>query len=209
VGPSFERVRAWAVEGIPFKIACQGIDQYFVRYYAKGPKRRPVQIDFCDADVRDAFDAWRRAVGVRLPGTEPAENEAIRKQRHSLPEHLNRVLERLTALLAGAGAVADSRRALLESIANEISSFSDLPGPIRGDTRARVSARLVELDAEMLQAARADADASTLQALRQEAADQLAPFRERMTDEVYNAAIEGAVGRILRQREQLPMIAYE
>jgi hypothetical protein len=85
VGPSFERVLGWAAQGIPFKIACQGIDRYFVRYYAKGPKRRPVQIDFCEADVLDAFDDWRRSVGVRLPGAEPTEQEAARKQRRSLP----------------------------------------------------------------------------------------------------------------------------
>ena len=30
VGPSFERVCGWAAQGIPFKIACQGIDTYFV-----------------------------------------------------------------------------------------------------------------------------------------------------------------------------------
>jgi len=72
VGVSFERVCGWAAQGIPFKIACQGIDTYFVRYYAKGVRRRPVQIDFCEHDVLDAFDAWRRAVGVRLPGVEAA-----------------------------------------------------------------------------------------------------------------------------------------
>ena len=72
VGPSFTRVCSWAEQGIPLKIACQGIDAYFVRYYAKGVRRRPVQIDFCENDILDAFEAWRRAVGVRLPGAEPA-----------------------------------------------------------------------------------------------------------------------------------------
>ena len=65
VGPSFTRVCSWAEQGIPFKIACQGIDAYFVGYYAKGVRRRPAQIDFCENDILDAFDAWRRAVGVR------------------------------------------------------------------------------------------------------------------------------------------------
>ena len=70
VGPSFERVCGWAAQGIPFKIACQGIDRYFVRYYAKGPRRRPVQIDFCEArragcvrrlaPRRGRAAAWRR-----------------------------------------------------------------------------------------------------------------------------------------------------
>ena len=209
MGPSFERVRGWAGQGIPFKIACQGIDAYFVRYYAKGPQRRPVQIDFCDADVLDAFDAWRRAVGVRLPGAGPVEAEASRKQRRSLPEHLNRVLERLTTLLAGPLVRADAMREALESIANEISSLSDMPGPIRGDTRARVSARLAELDAAMLQAARGRDEGPALQTLRREAANELAPFHDRMPKAAYDQAIESAVDRLLRDRYELPIIVFE
>ena len=42
-----------------------GIDRYFERYYAKGPRRRPVHVDHCEHDVLEMFDAWRRAVGVR------------------------------------------------------------------------------------------------------------------------------------------------
>ena len=54
----------WEAQGIPLKVACAGIDRYFERYYRKGPRRRPVRIEFCEADVLDAFDGWRRAVGV-------------------------------------------------------------------------------------------------------------------------------------------------
>ncbi len=64
VGPSFEIVSRWAIDGVPLKVALGGIDRYFERYYRKGPRRRPVRIDFCDADVRDVFDEWRRATGV-------------------------------------------------------------------------------------------------------------------------------------------------
>jgi hypothetical protein len=210
VGPSFERVRGWAAQGIPFKIACQGIDRYFVRYYAKGPKRRPVQIDFCDADVLDAFDDWRRSVGVRLPGAEPTEQEAVRKQRRSLPEHLNRVLERLTALLGkGSGNPPEPLLAVLEATADEVSTLSDLPSPLRGDMRARVLERLAGLDAAMLAAARSKTDAATLHAFRREAAEELAPFRDRLPQDAYDRAIESAVDRLLRDRAQLPVIAFE
>ncbi len=64
VGPSFDIVSTWAEQGVPLKVACEGIDRYFARYYRKGPRRRPVKIDFCEADVLDVFDEWRRAVGV-------------------------------------------------------------------------------------------------------------------------------------------------
>jgi hypothetical protein len=155
---------------------------------------------------------------VRLPGADPAEEDTVRKQRRSLPEHLNRVLERLTALLAGTGKASVKGsgipdpfplRTLLDTTANEVSSLSDLPGPLRGETRARVLARLAALDAEMLEAARAHADAATLEILRQRAAEELAPFRERMPQDVYDQAVSSAVDRLLREQAQLPVIAFE
>src|SRR5438046_3171703 len=61
-GPSFDLVAGWAERGVPIKVAFKGIDRYFERYYRNGPRRRPVQIDFCEADVLDVFDEWRRAL---------------------------------------------------------------------------------------------------------------------------------------------------
>ncbi len=66
VGPSFELVSRWAADGVPIKVAFAGIDRYFERYYRKGPRRRPVKIDFCEADVLDVFDEWRRAIGLTM-----------------------------------------------------------------------------------------------------------------------------------------------
>jgi len=101
VGPSFEVVSGWAEQGVPLKIALAGIDRYFERYYRKGPRRRPVKIDFCDADVLDVFDEWRRAVGVpTTPASSAASasseisnlQSAISNRSLSLPAHLERVV---------------------------------------------------------------------------------------------------------------------
>ena len=210
VGPSFERVCGWAAQGIPFRIACQGIDSYFVRYYAKGARRRPVQIDFCENDILDAFDAWRRAVGVRLPGAGLDQADApAPKTKRSLPEHLDRVAERVTNRRAGLTPPPPEFDAVLETIAREAAAFRDMPGPIRGETRERVKARLVELDRMMMDAARAEAGVPVLDALRAEAAEELAAFRDRMPAEVYRRAVESAVDRLLRVREQLPVVTFE
>ena len=64
VGPSFEMVSKWAADGVPLKVAFRGIDRYCERHDKKGPRRRPVRIDFCEADVLDVFDEWRRALGL-------------------------------------------------------------------------------------------------------------------------------------------------
>jgi hypothetical protein len=210
VGPSFERVCRWAADGIPFKVACHGIDRYFVRYYAKGPRRRPVQIDFCENDVMDAFDAWRRAVGVRLPGASGAgEETTVTRRKRSLRDHLDRVCERVTARRAGMTPSPADFDAVLERLTTEAAAFRDVSASIRGEARDRVVARLVELDRMMLDAARAQADPAVLQKMRAEAMEQLLPFRERMPADAYQRALDRAVDRLLRDAEQLPTVAFE
>ena len=209
VGPSFTRVCGWAEQGIPFKIVCQGIDAYFVRYYAKGTRRRPVHIDFCEHDILDAFDAWRRAVGVGVTGGNPEADETHAKRRkRSLPEHLDRVCERVTARRAGMAPPPPEFDAVLDAITSEAAAFRDLPGPLRGDTRERITARLDELDRLMLDAARVQAGPADVQEMRREAAEQLRPFRDRMPAETYERAVESAVDRLLRERERLPVVSF-
>ena len=197
----------WAEQGIPFRIACQGVDAYFVRYYAKGARRRPVQIDFCEHDVQDAFDAWRRAVGVRLPGAELSEEQKETKaSKRSLPAHLDRICQRVTEKRAGMTPLPESFDVVLETITREAAAFRDAPGPIRGEARQRITTRLVELDRMMLAAARAILDAPQLEALRSEASEQLKPFRARMPTDAYECTLESAVDRLIREREQLPTL---
>ena len=210
VGPSFERVCRWAIQGIPFKVACQGIDRYFLRYYAKGPRRRPVQVDFCENDVLDAFDAWRRAVGVDLAGGDrtPAVAEAGPRRR-SLPEHLDRLCQKIASWRAATSPLPAELDRIVEYVASEAAAFKDLRSPIRGEARERVAVRLAELDRMMLDAARAQLEPARLQTLRLEAAEQLLPFRGRMSPDAYERALFAAVDRLLRDREYLPVVTFD
>lgn len=209
VGPSFERVSGWASQGIPLKIAFQGIDAYFVRYYAKGPRRRPVQIDFCDADVLDAFDRWRRAVGVRLPGGDATSGEQVKQHKRGLREHLHSVVERITARLASPAPIPPALMPVLEDVANQVSALSEQRGPIRGEARIRARTVLAELDRRMIEAVRCHSGETALQMLRLEAAVELAPFKERMPSEIYEQALNAAVDRLLRNRERLPVVSLD
>jgi hypothetical protein len=201
-GPSFDIVSGWAAQGVPLKIAFQGIDRYFERYYRKGPRRRPVRIDFCDADVLDVFDEWRRAVGL---ATEAAGTDA--SPRASLPAHLQRVVLRLTAARAN-GSLGDEFDALIDRVARELDAARASAGGVRGDARHALIARLSVLDAELLKAARESVDETVLAALTQESADELAAFRERMAADAYERAHEAAVTRLIRERLTLPTIAF-
>jgi hypothetical protein len=236
VGPSFERVCAWARRGVPIKVAFRGIDRYFERYYAKGPRRRPVRVDFCEADVLDVFDEWRRAVGIALsdhdsafaattarevPSTEvttgmaglnegtAAEDggsEGASRRGQSLPSHLERVVARLTALRSGSDRTLDP---FIDDIIRELDNARATAKQLRGARRAALVSRLAQIDADLVAAARERLTAETHTELRREAETELAPFRARMPQPAYEQSLAACVNRLLRERARLPVVAFE
>jgi hypothetical protein len=206
-GPVFEQVVAWATRGIPLKIVQQGIDRYFERYYAKGPRRRPVQIEFCEPDVLDVFDEWRRAVGADTPGSpEPRGGEGGSAPRDSLPAHLERVIARLTAMRAGGDRSLDAD---IDAVVQELDAVRGQAKSARGVARDALLTRLGELDASLLAALRDRCDATTRQRLEADADEELRPYRARMPADAYRESRQAAVDRLLRERARLPTISYE
>jgi hypothetical protein len=216
VGPAFEQVCGWAGRGVPLTVAMRGIDRYFERYYAKGPRRRPVRIEFCEADVLDVFDEWRRALGLTAADAVQADESATggaalsspaeARRRESLPAHLERVVTRLTRLRAGEDRSLD---ATLDEIVYEIDLARSGATTIRGDARQTLLDRLRTLDRQLLDAAHAQCDGQTMDAIIAEADADLAPFRGRMAAETYEQSRRAAVDRLLRERRQLPIVAFE
>ena len=214
VGPAFEQVLGWASRGVPIKIAYQGIDRYFERYYAKGPRRRPVRIEFCEADILDAFDEWRRAVGIvseeRFPPattTSGAEAPEVAARRHeSLPAHLDRVIARLTTLRAGTDRSLDDA---IDAAIRELDRYRAEARAVRGDARRELVDRLSAMDGELLNAAERQCDPATLAQLSIEAAEELAPFKDRLSNSAFEESRRAAVARLVRERYRLPVIAFD
>ena len=204
-GPSFDLVAGWARQGVPIKVVFQGIDRYFERYYRKGPRRRPVKIDFCDADVLDVFDQWRRAVGV-VAASESDESRSESRGR-SLPAHLERVVLRLSSARAD-GTLGEGFDELIDRVARELDAARTEARGLRGDARRRLIDRLAALDRELLQHARAAVDAGTLADLTRQSDEELAPFRLGMAPDGFARAREAAIDRLVRERCKLPTVAF-
>jgi hypothetical protein len=203
-GPSFDLVSAWAERGVPLKIAFQGIDRYFERYYAKGRRRRPVRIDFCDADVLDVFDEWRRATGlVQIDDSTGPDPEAPSRRSASLPGHLERALVRLTSARS-TGVLDAGFDDLLDRLALEL----DASRGARGPRRQALVERLASLDRELIVRARAALDETKRADLAREADEELAVFRSRMAPEAFAQTREAAIDRIVRERMGLPTVAF-
>ncbi len=206
VGPSFDVVSGWEARGVPLKVALRGIDRYFERYYRKGPRRRPVKIDFCDADVLDVFDEWRRALGLNQSAVDTP--EAGHSSGHqSLPAHLERVVLRLTRARVS-GALGTAFDELIDRVARELDAARAKAGGLRGDARRELVDRLAALDRELLERANTDMDAVAHAALEQEADEELAGFRAAMTPDAFSRALRAATDRLVRERVGLPIIAF-
>ena len=206
VGPAFEQVCGWAQRGIPLKLAMRGVDRYFERYYSKGPRRRPVRIEFCEADVLDVFDEWRRSVGVSEAGEASVAGRAGEAGRGSLPAHLERVIARLTTLRGGSDRSLDP---VLDDVVRELDAARAKSKGVRGEARDAMIERLHQLDVSLAEALRQRLDGRALQQLSEEAEEELRSFRGRMPVEAYQQSHRACVDRLLRERVGLPTISYE
>jgi hypothetical protein len=195
-------VMRWAEQGIPLKVACEGIDRYFERHARKGPRRRPVRIEFCEADVLDAFDLWRKAVGVAQE-----EEAGATRARSSLASHMERAIARLTSLRGSAHAM-HALGDVLERVARELDGLQSQARAARGHAREALLEHLVLLDRELLRAAMGALDDQARQDAMADAIAQLAPFRERMTSEAYEKACLAAMERHVRERFNLPTLTF-
>ncbi len=211
-GPKFELVCGWAQRGIPLALAQQGIDRCVERHQAKGDRRRPVQVEFCEADVLDVFDEWKRAVGVTEAsgageaGAAGSAGEVAGAARGSLPSHLERVIARLTTIRGGSERGLDE---LLDDVVRELDAARAKAKTMRGEARDALLDRLRQLDAALTEAVRQRAAEETLQRVAAEADDELKPFKARMPADAYQQSHRACVDRLLRQRAGLPTIAYE
>jgi hypothetical protein len=143
-GTGFERVRQWALDGIPLSVVCRGIDLKAERHRT-GRSRRPLRIEFCDGDVRDVYEHWRRAVGVSaltdagsrgaaeagpdapIEGGPPDE-----RRRPSLARQLDRIVEKL----GRAAGRLDAPEPLRDAIAIALEQITALRDEARGKRRS-------------------------------------------------------------------------
>jgi hypothetical protein len=208
VGPAFELVCGWAADGVPLKVAFRGIDRCCARLTAKGPRRRPVRIEFCEADVLEAFDDWRRAVGVMTIVGDAGHDDEGRSRRPPLAGHIERVIARL-AHARGTGAASTPLHRHIDETVRELEEMASTAGRLRGEARTTMVARLEELDRSLMDAAVRDLDEPRAKQLQAEAVEELVAFGTRMPPEARYQAIAAAFLRLVRESAGLPVLTYE
>lgn len=216
VGPAFELVRGWAEQGMPLKVALRGIDRTVDRANARGGRRRPLRIEFCEADVLAVFDDWRRAIGLtasqaaeetsELAAEEEATEARPAPRKGPLAAHIQRCVARLLAPKAEPDAAFDGE---VQRITAELDTLAGLAVTARGEARVRITGRLASLDSELLEAAKRRVDPRLAVALQAEADAELSGFAGRMPAEGLARARRLAIDRLTREAFNLPVISFD
>jgi hypothetical protein len=214
VGPAFDLVSGWASTGVPLKVAFRGIDRCCERREAKAtPRRRPIRIEFCEADVLDAFDEWRRAVGVATAGDSAGNGEA-HARRPSLESHVERSIARL-AHARGRHGLSDPSGTVggfdghIDRIIRELEAIAGPARTARGSARSALLSTLDRLDGELMHLAIAGLDAERAARFRAEAEQELAPFGARIPPDARARALSAAFQRLVREACGLPTLVHE
>ena len=209
-GPAFDLVRAWADAGIPLTVVFRGIEQKAERHRL-GASRRPLRIEFCDDDVRELYDDWRRAVGVA--SSESAAESPIdavvdadaSPRRPSLSKHLTRAVDRLSRV-AGRMDLPEAIRDVAVRVLSELTTIREQAASARGKARDDVLSRLETLDRRLLDDVRQSLPGKDLQSVATAAEVELAAYRNRLAPEAWTHAVEATADRLLRDRYGLPVL---
>lgn len=205
VGPAFELVKGWAAQGIPLTLVREAIDRVVERAAKRPGRRRPVRIEFCDDEVLDGFDRWRRAVGVTQAA--PAESGGA-PRRGSLHAHVERVVVQLAAALGSDRAPAALAPAIRTAL-TALDGVQATSATARGAARDALIASLAAIDRTLVEAAVAALPAATLAALTAEAAGELAAFRGRLPAAQWEAAVGAARARLVRAAVGVPVVSFD
>jgi hypothetical protein len=214
VGPAFSMVQGWARDGVPLTIVERAIDVCSERRESRREAARPLRIEFCEAEVREQFQRWRRAIGPYVgAGNGVAEGDTASGEPDgaepptratSLAGHLVRAGERL-ARAAARLEHSDDFRERLDAVVVALDRVRHESKGARGDRRAAFADALAKLDEDLMAAAHEEAVArGVLAELRAAAARDLATWRTRMPANAWDDAVAAASGRLLRDRFDLP-----
>jgi hypothetical protein len=199
---------------MPLRVVLHGVDRTIARLTAKGPRRRPVRIEFCEADVRDAADQWRRAVGVTATAANApshstdASTAAPASRVPSLPKHLERVLMRLSAL-AATRELPPALASAIGSTLNEVDTCLDASRAARREARTAIVERLVEIERTMTQAALAALPESRRQELLEQVGHELSPYRGQLPPVAMHDAEQALLGELTRRLFSLPQVRLD
>lgn len=219
VGPGFALVKQWADEGVPLSVVFKGIEQKADRHKA-GASMRPLRIEFCESDVREVFEAWRRATGISIATPPDGDLDGGRSfssgnagpvsggdepRRRSPSKSIDKAIERL-GRVAGRLELSDEFRDAVSQAIERLATVREGLAHSRGPARDPWLAQVEPIDRDLMTQARRVVDAQVLRGLTEQAEREMATYRDRLAPEAWQRAVTVTVERGVRAHLGLPTL---
>jgi ElaB/YqjD/DUF883 family membrane-anchored ribosome-binding protein len=210
-------IESWKQMGVPLHVALRGIEKAFDSYEARPRHRSVKSLLYCQEEVEAQFAEWRESQLGASPDAEGGENGEAGASSDGKMSSLPFPREAISAHLS------ECRR-LLAGVQQKPGHEGEL-----GETLARASVRLADLDKDFAQAARPDAEQleaaltdleqlldralraslsnAELASRRERAEEQLRPYRQRMERVTYEQTLDNLLAKLLREERGIPRLS--
>jgi hypothetical protein len=194
---------------MPLSVVSHGIDLKAERHRA-GRSTRPLRLEFCEHDVREVYERWRRSVGLSgvAAGPEASTDAPEIEKRPSLSRQLDRALDKLSRV-AGRLDLPDRFRDEVSRSIAELSDVREAARFARGDARKALAARLPPVEAALVAAGREAIDANVLERLRADAETDLVAYRTRLSPGIWRQSVDRALEQLVRDHLGLPTLTFD
>ncbi len=216
-------IESWKQKGVPLHIALRGIEQSFDSYEAK-PRRRSVKsLLYCEEEVEAQFAEWReRQQGAQVPANGASahvdqqaagaqaqdENAGLPFPRAAISAHLAECRAQLTQAHKLRQQTCNDE--LCEALARAAARLAELEADFARSPRPdaqQLEAALTDLEALLERALHAQLPADELAARRQQAEEQLRPYRNRMDRATYEQTRDNLLAKQLREHSGVPRLS--
>jgi hypothetical protein len=212
-------METWKDRGVPLYVVLRGIEQSFDSYEAK-PRRRSVKsLFYCQEEVEAQYAEWLESqlgaasanAGETPPTDAPAAtgNGALPFPREVIAGHLAEArarLERASEEQAARSGAAELGETLARATARLSDLEKDFAAAARPDAE-QLEGALNDLENLLDRAVRASLPPAQLEARRAEAAAQLEPYRKRMERAAYEQTLDSLLAKLLRETCGLPRLS--
>jgi hypothetical protein len=205
-------IETWKQLGIPLHVALRGIEQAFDSWEKKPRKRSVKSLLYCQEEVEAQYAEWvesRVGAGIAEADEEESDGQAEQSQpfsRSALLDHLRAARARLLECAERQSA----RPSLHESLRRATALLSDLEAEVTQAAKPdaqRLEVSLTGIERLLSEALYAATETEKLDEIRKEMKQQLRPYRSHMEKAIYEQTLKNFLLKRLRDQFGVPRLS--
>ncbi len=195
-------VEAWKERGIPLRIAVRAIETVFDRVDKQPNKTRSIKsLSYCRDEVEAQYEEWLSAQVGKTSEDKQGESAQTDESDTFSSEKIEEHLSNLCGLLAEAK-TGENLQLVLNNVSDKLEDLKD-----SNSDSERIEKSLSELESEIDNALLENTEAQLLEDTKGKVERDMAGYKTKMEDEVYQRTFELMLLKNLREEANIPRLS--